>query len=192
MLALNFQTVPHVWITDPDIAQDIFVGKNALLDKDFEQALMFQPLLGNCGAFSRNDESWRIKRKACAHAFYKERMVHLMENLRIQTQKTFSQWNSEVHDKGHHEINMATEFNEIFTRNIVAVLFGDDFSQETWLLKVREGDKYVSKQMSMKDGVFTIASQIGNSFYSSAGNPINWFYPYLEYMFPACSDTKIS
>ena len=41
VLALNFQTVPHVWISDPELVQDIFVGKNALLDKDSESLIMF-------------------------------------------------------------------------------------------------------------------------------------------------------
>ena len=46
VLALNFQAVPHVWVSDPEIVQDIFGAKNALLDKESESLIMFEDIIG--------------------------------------------------------------------------------------------------------------------------------------------------
>ena len=46
VMALNFQTMPHLWVSDPEIAQEIFVSKNALIDKDPEQLIMFEDIMG--------------------------------------------------------------------------------------------------------------------------------------------------
>ena len=46
VLALNFQAVPQVWVSDPDIVQDIFGAKNALLDKEAENLIMFEDIIG--------------------------------------------------------------------------------------------------------------------------------------------------
>lgn len=41
VVALNFQTVIHLYVSDPELAQDIFIGKNGMHDKDSEGLLMF-------------------------------------------------------------------------------------------------------------------------------------------------------
>ena len=41
MIVCNFMGVTEIWVSDPEIAQDIFVTKNAILDKHPEGFLMF-------------------------------------------------------------------------------------------------------------------------------------------------------
>jgi len=43
---------------------------------------VFSKFMGESFLFSRADEVWKAKRKACAHAFYKERLVHMLEVLK--------------------------------------------------------------------------------------------------------------
>ena len=132
VLALNFQTVNHIWVSDPAIVQDIFVGKNAMLDKDPESLIMFEDIIGQSFLFGHNDEAWKEKRKACAHAFYKERLVFMLETLKDKSMETFGKWLDEISasGKGSTQIDMATEFSEIFARNIIHVSFGEDLSDE--------------------------------------------------------------
>ena len=189
-MALNFQTVAHVWTADPEVAQDIFVGKNALLDKDSESLIMFEEIIGQSFVFAHNDENWKAKRKACAHAFYKDRLVHMLETLKDITERTFSKWAAKVKENGLHEIDMATEFGEILTRNIIHVSFGEDLSDEEITLKVRMGDTYVDKKMTVKDAIFVIIGQVCFSHYANVTNPINWFFPYIEYIFPMTSESN--
>ena len=190
-IALNFQTVTHVWVADPEIAQDIFVGKNALLDKDAESLIMFDDIIGSSFLFAHNDDHWKTKRKACAHAFYKDRLVVMLETLKELTHMTFAKWMEEAKRKGHHEVDMATEFSEILTRNIIHVSFGEDLSDNLITLMVKEGDRYVSKEMAIKDAIFVLIGQVCFSFYANVTNPINWLYPYIDFVLPLSSESKI-
>ena len=56
--------------------------KNSLFDKDGAMQKMLASVLGNSFVFAQADKTWREKRKACAHAFYKQRMVHMLEILK--------------------------------------------------------------------------------------------------------------
>ena len=40
---------------------------------------MFEDLLGSSFLFSKADKQWETLRKACAHAFYKDRLIGLIE-----------------------------------------------------------------------------------------------------------------
>lgn len=114
----------------------------------------------------------------------------MLETLKDVTEQTFSKWAAKVRESGSHEINMATEFSEILTRNIIHVSFGEDLSDDEITLKVREGDTYVDKKMTVKDAIFVIIGQVCFSHYANVTNPINWFYPYIDYIFPMTSESK--
>ena len=74
ILACNFQSMPSLWVSDPEIVQDIFVSKNAIAEKQADGLLLVKDIIGNSFIMSRSDEVWKAKRKACAHAFYKDRL----------------------------------------------------------------------------------------------------------------------
>ena len=158
IMALNFQTVPHVWVSDPEIAQDIFVNKNSLTDKDGESLIMFEDIIGQSFVFAHNDDAWKTKRKACAHAFYKDRLAFMLETLKDKTATTFVQWAEKINQSKEkfHDFNMATEFSEILARNIIHVSFGEDLSDESITLQVHDGSKYVPKTMTVKEAIYVI------------------------------------
>ena len=145
-------------MSDPEIAQDIFVNKNSLTDKDGESLIMFEEIIGQSFVFGHNDDNWKAKRKACAHAFYKDRLVYMLETLKDKTSDTFVKWAENINkskDKWH-DINMATEFSEILARNIIHVSFGEDLSDEKITLQVYDGSKYVPKTMTVKESIYII------------------------------------
>ena len=74
--------MPTLWVSDPEIVQDIYVGKNSKLDKDSLSLIMFEDLIGQSFVFAHNDDAWKQKRKACAHAFYKDRLTGMLETLK--------------------------------------------------------------------------------------------------------------
>ena len=53
--------------------------KNDLLDKSGEMDTVFKKFLGHSFLLSKGDAMWKAKRKACAHAFYKDRLDKMME-----------------------------------------------------------------------------------------------------------------
>ena len=56
--------------------------KNAICDKTGKFEGLFKNLFGNSFLFSKGDEKWKAKRRASAHAFYKERLVHMLDSLK--------------------------------------------------------------------------------------------------------------
>ena len=83
-------------VSDPEMVQDLLVKKNALYDKTGALHGVFSNLLGDSFLFSRADDVWKAKRKACSHAFYKDRMVHMLEVLKDKMNKNCQHWLSEI------------------------------------------------------------------------------------------------
>lgn len=193
VLALNFQTVTHVWVSDPEIVQDLWVGKNALLDKCPESLIMFEDIIGQSFLFAHNDEAWKTKRKACSHAFYKERLVFMLETLKDKIMDVQEKWLAEIDSNAQKMtvINMATEFSDIFSRNIITVSFGEDLSDDILTLRVKEGGVFVEKQVKVTEAIYIIIDQVCMTHYSSAQNPLNWFYLYTGHIFKLSHEAQI-
>ena len=92
----NFGGNIHLMVSDPEMVQDLLVKKNALYDKTGALHGVFSNLLGDSFLFSRADDVWKAKRKACSHAFYKDRMVHMLEVLKDKMNKNCQHWLSEI------------------------------------------------------------------------------------------------
>ena len=71
----------NLFVGDPAIVQEMLVTKNAQIDKTGAFEGVFKNLFGRSFIFGKSDELWKIKRKATAHAFYKDRLVHMLDVL---------------------------------------------------------------------------------------------------------------
>ena len=78
---------PFLIINDPVIIQDMMVTKNAQIDKLATNEMTFKNLFGNTFLFSPSDDVWKTKRKGLAHAFYKDKLSSMLENLKFYTLK---------------------------------------------------------------------------------------------------------
>ena len=67
-----------------------------------------------------------------AHAFYKDRLEHMLETLKVKAVGTFTEWAQRIDSSKEKsiEINMATEFSDILARNIIHICFGEDLSDD--------------------------------------------------------------
>ena len=88
VMLVNLGSTPMLFIQEPSIVKDIYGAKNALLDKSGKFEAIFKNFFGNSFVFSKGDNVWREKRKASSHAFYKDRLVHMIESLK---EKIFDQ-----------------------------------------------------------------------------------------------------
>jgi len=88
--------------------------------------------MGDSFLIAPGDEDWRAKRKACAHAFYKERMISMLKTLQATTMAAHNRWFSAAANSADKstDIDIAYEFERIFSRNIITVSFGEDISDE--------------------------------------------------------------
>ena len=119
-----------LYVADPEMVQDLWVRKNSIFDKTGMWEGLFSKLLGNSFLFSRADEVWKAKRKACAHAFYKERMVHMLEVLKDKLDDDCKRWTAEIaaSSDGTTVIDISDAFKVLFTKNIIHIAFGEDIS----------------------------------------------------------------
>ena len=69
-------------IADPDIVRDMLVTQNKYLDKTAIFDGIFKNLLGDSFFFQKSNDLWKKKRQATAHAFYKNRLVHMLDVLK--------------------------------------------------------------------------------------------------------------
>ena len=71
-----------LFVQDQSIVRDMYGVKNSLLDKTGKFEAVFKNLFGNSFIFSKGDNIWKEKRRASSHAFYKDRLVHMLEALK--------------------------------------------------------------------------------------------------------------
>ena len=83
-------------ISDPNVAQDLYTTKNAIYDKSGAFEAIFSNLMGRSFIFSKADEHWKAKRKACAHAFYKSRLVNMLEILKDKIEADLNEWKAQI------------------------------------------------------------------------------------------------
>ena len=91
-MVVNLGTNVQLHVADPEMAQDLWVKKNAIFDKTGNFEGIFSKALGSSFLFSKADEVWKAKRKACAHAFYKERLAVMVEILKDKLEADCLSW----------------------------------------------------------------------------------------------------
>ena len=141
------------------MVQDLFTTKNNIIDKTGDTEILFKEMLGRSFLFSKGDEIWKSKRKACSHAFYKERMLGMLEVLKQQIMKRFNIWCDEIEKSSSRstEIDIAVEFERIFSRNIISISLGEDISDKLIYITLIEKDgTNPEKGCSMRESIHII------------------------------------
>ena len=95
------------------MACDLLTSKNLLVDKPSMVDEMYKDLLGHSFVFSPGGPLWKAKRKACAHAFYKDRLIHMCNILKGKMRTAIDTWLEEIRKHGSTEINIATVYDRI-------------------------------------------------------------------------------
>ena len=96
MVITNHFSKVLTMVSDPEVMADLYNRQNKKVEKVAESQRMFDLLLGSSLLFGPSDEDWRRKRKACAHAFYKDRLKHMIEVLKCQLGQKVEQWKHEI------------------------------------------------------------------------------------------------
>ena len=129
----NIMTAITLYVADPIMLQDLFVSKSAIYDKTGSFAGIFSKLFGKSFLFSKGDADWRAKRKACAHAFYKDRLELMLEVLKEKIQGDCQKWRDQI-EKSYYKkitVDFSLIFSSLFARNIIHISFGEDISEYT-------------------------------------------------------------
>ena len=158
------------------MAQDVFAAKNQLVDKTGEFLEMFEDAMGSSFLFSKSDEECASKRKACAHAFYKDRLEKMMGVLKDKLRSMMTTWNEEIEANPDKQatIDMAIVFEKLFCSNIVHTAFGEDVSdmpiEIDYMTKVG-GAELVRKTVTLPEAIHEFDKSI------MAVAPFKWLNP---------------
>ena len=165
------------------MVHDLLIAKNSLFDKTGLIMGVFSKIMGNSFLFSKADELWKAKRKACAHAFYKERLVHMLEVLKGKISADCEDWVAQMTpsldmNPCHNStvIDISRVFARLFARNIIHIAFGEDISERklTVLHKTDlEGlTPMVETEMTFAEAIDRVYEQVGSTIKLKVSNPI--------------------
>ena len=173
------------------MAHEVFVQKNVYMDKSPETALIFECIIGHSVFLSQSDQIWRAKRKALAHAFYREKLTHMNESLEKIILKKMARWSKEIEAKGWIEIYETIELRNIFSRHIIYVSFGEDISEELVWYNTKESGKWENVEMTWAESIYLLFHQITDRYLSCIGSPINWLYAHTNKLIAMNADSKM-
>jgi hypothetical protein len=146
-------------VADPDIIRDLSTTKNSIVDKDENIQQLFSKLMGNTFLFSPSNDDWKRKRKACTHAFYKDKLERMMDTLKGKLTDYTQKWQSEIDSAASKTttIDIRTEPRNIFSRNIMQITLGQDLFSSKYPLKrfiyEKDGLKVIDKEQNLTDGL---------------------------------------
>ena len=168
---------PELLIADPLVVQEMMVTKNEQIDKTGKFGEVFKNFFGSAFVFAKTDALWKSKRKAMAHAFYKDRLRHILEALKRQVEASQSRWLAEIRKNGAITIDLAEEILPIFQKLMMRVTLGadlDTFSSIEIMKKVEgpTGISYVPSHMNLSEAVEETFQQTFPTFSTRFPNPL--------------------
>jgi len=157
---------------------------------------MFKVIIEESFLTQKTNESWHEKRKACSHAFYKERLQMMMKTLQQKIIIAINKWKKEIEQnpQGYTDIDITSEFERIFSRNIIEISFGEDVSDEKFdfnLETFRGSGKFNLKKVSLREAFHENNQLFINSFTTKFFNPINLFWRYTGKVYSATPQEKM-
>ena len=146
-------------------------------DKNNYMGELTKQFMGRGFLFAKSDEEWKLKRKACAHAFYKERLEQMVEVLKDIVENRFESWLEKIKASNtkSHTIDVSTEFMDIMSRNIITVAFGEDVNDELMELKVRKshaGGEFETKKVDLTFAITECWEQVLQCYEMKLMNPL--------------------
>ena len=142
---------------------------------------MYKDILGNSFLFSPGDATWKAKRQACAHAFYKDRLMIMTEVLREKIEAVLQKWIKAIEsseDKSYL-IDITVEFERVFARNLIHIAFGEDINDNLFDLDMRRtkaGKSFVKRKVTMAEALNEVNECIITSAMTKMLNPLAFFF----------------
>ena len=174
-LVMNINSRISLMICDPAVIQDMIVTKNAQIDKTGAMKGVFQTLYGDSFVFSKTDDTWKKKRKATAHAFYKDRLVHMLDAFKDILIEQIETWNAEIDasEDGSTEIDLSVDVIKIFQKLLTVVIFGEDLNDMKITIQARNSDgTFSDKELGMNDALEETFQQVMASIGTRLSNPL--------------------
>jgi cytochrome P450 len=167
----------YLLICDPKMVMDLYPTQNKYIDKTGLVKQAFEDLFGESFVFSKTTDEWSRKRKACAHAFYRDRMEHMMEVLKEKLADMVTAWQNEIDESqdGQLTIDIAKVFERLFCRNIVHICFGEDVSTmqiDYDFVNPTQNPTFIRKSVDLATAIHEFNDQCVEEIFMKQFNPL--------------------
>ena len=80
---------------DPELLNDLYVTKNKYFDKHTLGYSLFYPIMGDAILMAKSTEDWMKRRKVLSTAFYKEKLIGMMNIVKDCVNMKVKEWREE-------------------------------------------------------------------------------------------------
>lgn len=135
--------------------------------------------MGDSLLFSKSNELWKQKRKAVAHAFYKDKLGPLISVFQDKVMDAIKQWTKEIEQSKEQatEIDISEEITKIYGKHIITISLGEDITdQQLELMIEKEGsmDVFELKKVNIITALKKVTTQLANNFTKKlVSHPVN-------------------
>lgn len=143
---LSFGIKTMLSVHSYEVVRDLFITKNAALDKTDTMASIVKDFFGTQSLlFGPNDDAWKVKRKSLSTAFYKDKMGAIFNIMKEVAEKFVAKIKGA--QTGSFEFPLKQTMNEFFFRLIFTTVFEEDCSDETIEFEEVQEDGSVKKEL---------------------------------------------
>ena len=99
-----------------------------MMDKTRLFGCTMKNFFGNSLLFSKADDVWKAKRKGLGHAFYKDKLIVLLETLKDYMLKECDQWKAEIQASPNSTttMDMSTKIVSILQEFLLHIMIGSN------------------------------------------------------------------
>jgi cytochrome P450 len=119
----------YVHISDPKIVQELYTTNNKYFDKHPIVRDVTMRLLGNSILFADTNMEWRKRRTAFSPAFYKGKLVQLVEISKECMRKTQIRWKAITGGSQRRRFDFQEEMQIMSGRILLSCALGEDISE---------------------------------------------------------------
>ena len=149
-------------VSDPEILRDMVVTKNTEIDRPDTILGLFYNMLGRSFLVMPTDDEWRAKRKGLAHAFFKDRLIVMMEKLKEYSNESHQKWLKEIRasSDGTTKIDISVEIAKIMQNFLMHIIFGRNVNDIKVKVEIKEaGEPIKMVEMNLSDANERLANQ---------------------------------
>lgn len=141
------------------MAQDFVSSKNLMIDKDQVFWKAIRAINGYpITTMETKDPKFKEMRKHLGIAFYKNNLGNMLDSLKEVIHEFVNKWLAEIETSSDKTtvIDMAVEFQAIFSKNIIAIACGSTEANEElvdFMFKIGNEDNYETKKVTIAYGL---------------------------------------
>lgn len=140
---------PLLQIHNPKIVEALYTTKNKFFDKHPLVKDLTNCLTGDSILFAETTKQWSNSRKAISPAFYKSKLIQMIDIARVAMRKTHKQFAAVIDKSGgpRATIDIIDHVLQMTSRILLMCALGEDISDE--VIDFWENGKLVKKSMNL-------------------------------------------